>query len=1118
MRVAIRFLFACLFALNAAVVLAERWQWNFESPSSTGSLQGNAVVSPIGPSGVDYVGMPDSNHALLLDGKGDYVRIADDAEHGSLDFLQGDPITLEAWVRLDQISSGQNVYVVGKGRTHRDGPKNNQNYALRLRSVGGQAALSFLFRSQGTDEQPGDWHRWTSKSGMQLDGMWHHVAVTYRFGEPESIRGVLNGNSLSGSWDMGGPTKRPPVVDDDDVWIGSSMGAASGSSFQGALDDVVIARRITPVEEYAKRRIVILHPPSPPVGGLVEGAVAVTLYENVGSNSVMPSRLPSPLVQYTQSAFGFSQVPVPYSLDGVRRDWKGPSLLVAMAEIDLPAGELQWMLRAGGLSRVWIGGELVAETPKHLGNTNGHGEVEPYTESDPWLRPLRPGHREEIVTHSTTGGSTVVALQSMIGGKGYRYEAGEITLAHRTNDSQAWQLLSLDRVISLTDEDWAEYEREHQAAIQRVDDRQRRASAAAEDAVWLQRHQQARQFIRQLDPIELPNDRVEGGRLEGDEFTHDSIKSEPASQVIDQLIDAGLRAADAWDERTAITSDRQFLRRLYLDCVGVVPSPEELRAFEALSSDPIERRAKVIDHVLEDPRWAGHWTAYWMDVLGENASVLKPSLNNSGPFRWFLYDKLRDNVAVDRWVTGLLKMEGSKLFGGSAGFAMAAENDVPMAAKAHVATSAFLGVNMKCARCHDAPYHDWTQRDLFSLAAMLERKPLKVPVTSSVPAEFFDNEEASESLITLSIAAGDQIEPNWSLNRYTADAPSDQLPEDPRHRFAYQLTRVENRQFAKTIVNRLWKQLLGQGIVEPVEDWEGADPSHPKLLEFLARQLVAADFDFKHVARLILHSNAYQRQSIDAPIQRDETKRRFAAPRMRRMTAEQLVDSMHAVVGRAMNCDELTFDPEARMKPTAQNNLGKPRRAWQLTSLSNERDRPALSLPRAAAVAECMEAFGWTGSRQEPTNHRQVEPNVIQPGVLANGLLSIQLTIVADGDHVAGDAIAAESVDALVSRLFERFLTRQPTASERTQFSSVLRPGFEGRVLEIPLLPETPIREPNVSWANHLHPVATEVRLRQAERLRVGPMPSRLLQSAWRQQLEDVVWALVNTPEFLFIP
>ena len=88
-------------------------------------------------------------------------------------------------------------------------------------------------------------------------------------------------------------------------------------------------------------------------------------------------------------------------------------------------------------------------------------------------------------------------------------------------------------------------------------------------------------------------------------------------------------------------------------------------------------------------------------------------------------------------VTELIMMRGDQHRGGSAGFAMAAENDAPMAAKGHILASAFLGVEMQCARCHDAPYHQSTQRDLFSLAAMLSRKPLKAPQSSSVPADFF---------------------------------------------------------------------------------------------------------------------------------------------------------------------------------------------------------------------------------------------------------------------------------------------------------------------------------------------------------------------------------------------
>jgi len=332
------------------------------------------------------------------------------------------------------------------------------------------------------------------------------------------------------------------------------------------------------------------------------------------------------------------------------------------------------------------------------------------------------------------------------------------------------------------------------------------------------------------------------------------------------------------------------------------------------------------------------------------------------------------------------------------------------------------------------------------------------------------------------------------------------------------LTRPENQQFARTIVNRLWQRWLGEGLVDPVEDWEGADASHPMLLDYLARELTAHDYDLKHVARLILSSQTYQRAATDRPVTRDESERLFTSPRLRRMTAEQVVDSMHAAVGRAMDAGELTFDPEARMKPAAQGNLGQPRRAWQLTSLSNERDRPALSLPKASAVTECLEAFGWSGARQDPINHRQTDANVIQPGILAGGMLSIQLTRLVDGDAVTGDCLQATSPDELVDGLFHRFLTREPTDTERQRFVALLSEGFDARVLSVPMQAETPIREPGVSWANHLHPEATEIRLRESDRLRMGPAPSRWLREPWRERAEDVVWALVNTPEFLFVP
>src|SRR5204863_6517340 len=114
-------------------------------------------------------------------------------------------------------------------------------------------------------------------------------------------------------------------------------------------------------------------------------------------------------------------------------------------------------------------------------------------------------------------------------------------------------------------------------------------------------------------------------------------------------------------------------RRVTLDTVGVVPSLEEIAAFEAKPD-----RAAVIDKLLADPRWADHWMGYWQDVLAENPNILNPTLNNTGPFRWWIYESLLDNKPMDRFATELILMEGSLRFGGAAGFSMASQNDVPM--------------------------------------------------------------------------------------------------------------------------------------------------------------------------------------------------------------------------------------------------------------------------------------------------------------------------------------------------------------------------------------------------------------------------------------------------------
>ncbi|MCA9202647.1 MAG: DUF1549 domain-containing protein, partial [Planctomycetales bacterium] len=169
----------------------------------------------------------------------------------------------------------------------------------------------------------------------------------------------------------------------------------------------------------------------------------------------------------------------------------------------------------------------------------------------------------------------------------------------------------------------------------------------------------------------------------------------------------------------AVVDDAAFLRRAYLDTVGVPPTAAEAREF--LEDASADKRRRLIERLLDDSRWADHWTSYWQDVLAENPTMINASLNTSGPFRWFLYDSLRDNKPLDRMVTELILQRGSPHEGGSSGFGLAGNNDAPMAAKGQIIASAFLGIELQCARCHDSPYHSTKQRDLYALAAMFER-------------------------------------------------------------------------------------------------------------------------------------------------------------------------------------------------------------------------------------------------------------------------------------------------------------------------------------------------------------------------------------------------------------
>ncbi|HIB99748.1 TPA: DUF1549 domain-containing protein, partial [Candidatus Poribacteria bacterium] len=408
-------------------------------------------------------------------------------------------------------------------------------------------------------------------------------------------------------------------------------------------------------------------------------------------------------------------------------------------------------------------------------------------------------------------------------------------------------------------------------------------------------------------------------------------------------------------------SDLAFLRKVYYDTVGIPPTETEIEQFQAHPAN--KRRPQVITRLLQDPRWADHWVSYWQEVLAENPNLINATLNNTGPFRYWIYEALLDNKPFDVFVTELLSMEGGVYAGGPKGFGLASQNDVPMAAKAIIVSSAFLGINMKCARCHDAPFHRTKQRDLFELAAMLKQEAIEVPTSSSVDLSKLPSER--KPLIAVTLQVGTKVEPRWTLTNLVNDPVSGRfLPTNPslREQLAFQITRPENQRFSQVIVNRIWARLTGEGLIEPVDDWEGNKIHNSDLLTWLASQFITHNYDTKHIISLILNSRFYQSVSNETSEPRSE----FIGPQRRLLGAEQIVDSLVAVFGKRLSTEQLSLDLDISRGRQNAINFGLPRRSWQLTSLSNERDRPSLALPETQSIVDVLEGFGWHGSRMEP--------------------------------------------------------------------------------------------------------------------------------------------------------
>ena len=810
----------------------------------------------------------------------------------------------------------------------------------------------------------------------------------------------------------------------------------------------------------------------------------------------------TPTFRYTESAFGFPRLPTKFSTNALALAYSEPFALKAAMTAVLPAGSYRFRLRSKGSARFELDGRVLATTKRQTPNRSSNDELPPPPEYvEPPLRPASVPHQDALVTAELDGGEYEFTLVALIGGYGLIPDPAELSLSY-SRDGELDRLLGGAETPFLTNEGWEAYEAEVIARHSRGDVARRREVDDAVEAAWSERHRRVRQWLTSQVAVAVPE-------VASQQSVHNDV---------DRFVQVKLEEAGA--RPLPLTTDLGFLRRLSLDVIGVIPTADEIRAY--LDDPPELRRQRAIERLLNHPGWADHWIPYWQDVLAENPSILKPDLNNSGPFRWWLHQAFSDDLPFDRIVTELIEMEGSLYLGAPRGFAMASLNDAPMAAKADILSQAFLGQKLSCARCHDAPFHPFKQKDLFSVAALLDGEAIELPEASTVPVR----EGARKPFVEISLKPGDQINPHWPFQSLSGTAVVAEPPNNTsvasRHQLASLMVDPQNERFAQVVVNRVWKRYLGHGLVEPAHDWSEAKVSHPQLLEYLSQQFLESGYDLKHLARLIFSSHVYQRTPDPAASESgSEHATLLAGPVRRRLSAEQLVDSLHVAAGKSLDCEELNLNPLGDRPLRQFVNMGTPQRAWEMTALSNERDRPSLALPRAQALVDVLTTFGWRQARQDPATDRDDGPSPMQTLMLANGPMGTRITRLSDDSGFTRLVLEDRPLDELVHETYLRLLSRPPSQDETNVFVDYLQPTYAERkvagrsLADVDLSKKTDQR---VSWANHMSEESNLIRMEEERTVRMGDEPTAALQPAFRERYEDAVWTLANSPEFKIIP
>jgi hypothetical protein len=354
---------------------------------------------------------------------------------------------------------------------------------------------------------------------------------------------------------------------------------------------------------------------------------------------------------------------------------------------------------------------------------------------------------------------------------------------------------------------------------------------------------------------------------------------------IDELVVAKLKQLGI--PPSGLCSDEVFLRRVYLDTIGTLPTPDEARAFLA-DSDP-QKRSKLIDKVLASDEFADFWALKWGDLMrikSEYPSNLWP--NAVQAYHHWIRDSIAHNKPYDQFATELITSSGSNFRQPAANFYRAYLKRTPQNV-AEVTALVFMGTRIGCARCHAHPEESWSLDDNIGLAAFFAQLRYKASREWKEEIVFVNPAQTMRHPRTNEVAKPKFLD---------AELLQTDGQKDLRREFAQWLTAPENPWFARNIVNRVWFWLLGRGIIHEPDDLRSTNPpTNPKLLKYLEQELTSHKYDLKHIYRLILNSRTYQLSSKTNQWNQNDTAY-FSHYYVKRLGAETLLDAIGQVTER----------------------------------------------------------------------------------------------------------------------------------------------------------------------------------------------------------------------------